>query len=102
VPSATFLGLGQLGGGLLAALTLALPLFFAGMVFSTSLRQAMNVDTAMASNLLGAILGGFIEYFSLLLGIGSLAWLAAVIYVLALLARAEAWAGEPAVVRAAE
>jgi SAM-dependent methyltransferase len=83
--SSGFLTLGQTGGGVLAALLLAVPIFFAGMVFSSSLQRIRSVDTAIASNLLGAILGGLIEYVSLVLGIGSLAWLAALLYVFALL-----------------
>lgn len=85
VPSRAFLNVAPQVGGWLAALFLALPLFFAGMVFSGSLRNVRDVDTAIASNLLGAILGGFVEYLSLVLGIGSLAWLAVAFYGLALL-----------------
>jgi hypothetical protein len=43
-------------------LLLALPIFFVGMVFSTSLRSVTEVEAAMASNLVGAILGGVLEY----------------------------------------
>jgi hypothetical protein len=82
-----FLGLGQLSGGAAGALLLALPIFFAGMVFSTSLRSVTEVDAAMASNLIGAILGGLLEYVSLVLGIGSLAWLAGLLYLLAVASR---------------
>ena len=82
-----FLGLGQLSGGTAGALLLALPIFFAGMVFSASLRSVSEVDTAMASNLIGAILGGLLEYLSLVLGIGSLAWLAGLLYLLAVASR---------------
>jgi hypothetical protein len=85
IPATTFLSLGQGTGGMLAALMLALPIFFAGMVFSGSLKRTESIDTAMASNLLGAILGGFVEYLTLLLGIGSLAWIAFLFYILALL-----------------
>lgn len=88
-PSALFLSLGQVQGGIAAALLLALPIFFAGMVFSGSLSAVAHVENAMASNLLGAILGGLIEYLSLILGIGSLSWLALLLYVLALLARGQ-------------
>jgi hypothetical protein len=89
-PTTVFLNLGQTLGGIAAALLLALPVLFAGMVFSTSLRGVQEVDTAMASNLIGAILGGLIEYLSLVLGIGSLAWLAALLYGLAVLTPARA------------
>ncbi len=85
IPATTFLSLGQGTGGMIAALMLALPIFFAGMVFSGSLKRTESIDTAMASNLLGAILGGFVEYLTLLLGIGSLAWIAFLFYILALL-----------------
>jgi hypothetical protein len=43
----------------------------------------------LASNLLGAIGGGFVEYLSLLLGIGSLSWIAAVLYLIALVTARE-------------
>jgi hypothetical protein len=89
VPSSVFLDLVPGFGGWIAALFLALPLFFAGMVFSGSLRNVQNVDTAMASNLLGSILGGLVEYLSLILGIGSLAWIALALYGLALVSRVE-------------
>jgi hypothetical protein len=84
IPSSMFLSLGQVTGGIFAALLLALPIFFAGMVFSGSLQRVQNIETAMASNLLGAIVGGFVEYLSLVLGIGSLAWLAFLLYAMAL------------------
>jgi len=92
IPAATFLSLGQVSGGTIAALVLALPIFFAGMVFSGSLKRVQEVDVAMASNLLGAILGGFVEYVTLLLGIGSLAWIAFLFYALAI---ATDWFGPP-------
>ena len=84
IPSSMFLSFGQVTGGIFAALLLALPIFFAGMVFSGSLQHVQNIETAMASNLLGAIVGGFLEYLSLALGIGSLAWLAFLLYATAL------------------
>lgn len=89
VPPDVFLNLVPGLGGWLAALFLALPLFFAGMVFSGSLRTVQNVDTAMASNLLGSILGGLMEYLSLILGIGSLGWIALALYALALASRTD-------------
>ncbi|MBI4675641.1 MAG: methyltransferase domain-containing protein [Chloroflexi bacterium] len=96
IPSAVFLSLGQVTGGMLAALLLALPIFFAGMVFSGSLKRVQNIETAMASNLLGAILGGFVEYLSLVLGIGSLAWVAFLLYALALAAPVQSTESETA------
>ena len=86
-PTTIFLSLGQVLGGTAGALLLALPILFAGMVFSGSLRPVQDVDAVMASNLMGAILGGLIEYLSLVMGIGSLAWLAGIFYCLAFVSR---------------
>jgi hypothetical protein len=88
-PTTVFLRLGQVPGGTVSALLLALPILFAGMVFSGSLRGVQNIDTAMASNLMGAILGGLVEYVSLILGLGSLAWVAAALYCLAIFTRVQ-------------
>jgi len=87
VPSSVFLSWNQGFGGMAAALVLAMPVFFSGVVFSVSFRQTTAVDNALASNLSGAILGGFTEYLSLLWGNGSLAWMAAILYALALVAK---------------
>lgn len=84
IPSSVFLNWNQGIGGVAAAIVLALPVFFAGLVFSVYLRRTSAVDTALASNLAGAILGGFSEYLSVIFGIGSLALLAALLYGLAL------------------
>jgi SAM-dependent methyltransferase len=55
-----------------ATTLLMLPLFFAGVIFATSLRRAPSLPRAFASNLLGAILGGFCEYASMALGFRNL------------------------------
>ncbi len=86
IPSSVFLGWGQLVGGTAAALLLALPVFFASMIFSISFRKTRAVEIALGSNLIGAILGGLTEYASLVTGIGALAWIAGVFYLLALVA----------------
>lgn len=52
-----------LGAGLLT-----LPVFFAGVVFSIFFRGAVQPRRALASNLFGAVLGGFAEYLSMLIG----------------------------------
>ena len=55
-----------------AALAFA-PIFFANLVFSYSFRDTKAADMAFASNLLGAVVGGAIEYVALVTGY----WLAA-------------------------
>ncbi len=44
------------------------PVFIANMIFSNSFRDAEMADVAFASNLLGIMFGGMLEYFSMLLG----------------------------------
>jgi hypothetical protein len=64
---------------------LTLPLFFSGLAFSSELDKARSVGVAMASNLLGAMLGGFLEYNSMYFGFRSLYVLALVLYAIAFL-----------------
>jgi hypothetical protein len=64
---------------------LTLPLFFSGFAFSTELKKAPSVAVALSSNLLGAMLGGFLEYNSMYFGFRSLYLLAGAMYLLAFL-----------------
>jgi spermidine synthase len=64
---------------------LTLPIFFAGLVFSSFLAERGSIPSAMASNLLGALLGGLLEYNALFLGYKSLYFLALGIYLVAAL-----------------
>ena len=50
-----------------AALAFA-PIFFANLVFAYSFRDTKTADMAFASNLLGAVVGGAIEYVALVSG----------------------------------
>lgn len=68
----TMLQWGWLAAALGATVLLVLPLFFAGVIFATSLRQSASLPRAFASNLLGAILGGLCEYSSMALGFRNL------------------------------
>jgi len=65
---------------------LSLPLFFAGLIFSESLRRAGETARPLASNLSGSVVGGVLEYGSLLWGIKSLYVIAALVYLGALFA----------------
>jgi hypothetical protein len=64
---------------------ITLPLFFAGVAFSTELRRSQSVAVALGSNLLGAMLGGCLEYNAMYFGYRSLYVLAMAVYALALL-----------------
>jgi hypothetical protein len=52
------------------------PIFFANLVFSYSFRDTKAADMAFASNLLGAVVGGAVEYVALVTGYG---WLLVVV-----------------------
>ena len=67
---------------LAAALAFA-PVFFANLVFSYSFRDTRTADMAFASNLLGAVIGGAIEYVALITGYGFLLVIVALLYLAA-------------------
>ncbi len=67
---------------LAAALAFA-PVFFANLVFSYSFRDTRTADMAFASNLLGAVVGGAIEYVALVTGYGFLLVIIALLYLAA-------------------
>jgi len=70
-------------GRVLGTLLLTLPLFFSGIAFSTELKRTTSVAGALSANLLGSMLGGFLEYNSMYFGIRSLYLIALVMYGLA-------------------
>jgi hypothetical protein len=64
---------------------LSLPLFFSGLAFSAAISRSGAVSGAMAANLAGAMVGGFLEYNSMYLGFTAMYWLALVVYGLAMI-----------------
>jgi hypothetical protein len=70
-----------LAGGLLVGL----PIGLAGVVFPSLFARAADPAVAFSSNLLGAIVGGALEYATMAFGIQSLGFLATVIYLVAFL-----------------
>jgi spermidine synthase len=70
-------------GRLETAALLSLPLMFSGIVFSTLLSAGAYISGIMATNLLGAIVGGLLEYNSMYFGFQALYPMAIVCYVLA-------------------
>ena len=60
------------------------PMFFAGVIFSRSFRDAGNPDQAFGSNIAGAVVGGLSESFSTLLGFRYLLLVALFFYILSM------------------
>ena len=67
--------------------TVVAPVFLANVIFSHSFRDTEKADVAFASNLLGIMAGGMLEYLSMLTGYHALLWLVLAFYALALLLR---------------
>ncbi|HEY7023347.1 MAG TPA: hypothetical protein VH371_00120 [Candidatus Limnocylindrales bacterium] len=68
----------------LVAVALAFaPIFFANLVFSYSFRDTTTADMSFASNLLGSVFGGALEYLALVTGYQFLLILVAGLYALA-------------------
>jgi SAM-dependent methyltransferase len=68
------------------AVTLAfVPIFLANLIFAERFRDAADTTAAFGANLLGAMVGGLLEYLSLLTGYRALLLLVAVLYALAFL-----------------
>ncbi|HET7182742.1 MAG TPA: fused MFS/spermidine synthase [Candidatus Limnocylindrales bacterium] len=68
---------------LLAGLVAFAPVFLANLVFTYSFRDTRTADMAFASNLLGAMAGGALEYVALLTGYRALLIIVAALYLLA-------------------
>ena len=83
VPASSLLWLGTAGQWLLGGLMVALPILFAALIFSTLFRESADPPRALAYNLLGAIVGGVLEYSSMAFGIKALYLIGALIYLLA-------------------
>jgi hypothetical protein len=65
---------------LLAALLLFLPIFFANLLFSVKFRNEDQASDLFGWNLLGAALGGVLEYSSMMVGYNALGLIVAVLY----------------------
>ena len=65
-------------------LVVPLPIFFAGLIFSTTFRRASNPSSFFGANLIGAMIGGFSEYLSMIVGNQNLMFLIIAAYLLTL------------------
>jgi hypothetical protein len=85
VPPSTLLGLGVVPRFLVAAALAFAPIFLANLVFAERFKEAASSTTAFGANLLGAMVGGLLEYVSLLVGYRALLIVAGALYGLAFL-----------------
>jgi SAM-dependent methyltransferase len=69
----------------LSAPLYAVPFLFASSIFASSFREAKDPSDALASNLMGSVLGGALECLSFALGLRALGFLALGLYALAYL-----------------
>ncbi len=75
-----------LSGRLLWTLLIVpLPIFFAGLIFSTTFRGAPVPSMAIGANLIGAVVGGFCEYLAMSIGSRRLSMLVMAAYLGSLL-----------------
>jgi len=65
-------------------LVVPLPIFFAGLIFSTTFRQTSNPSSFFGANLIGAMIGGFSEYLSMIIGNRNLMFLVIGAYLVSL------------------
>jgi spermidine synthase len=84
IPVRDVLWLGLAGQWLIGGLLVALPILFAATIFATLFRTRTNPTRALAYNLVGAIVGGVLEYSSMVTGVKALYLIAAAAYVGAL------------------
>jgi len=81
---------------LAAAIALAFgPIFVANVIFAERFRESASSTLAFGTNLLGAMVGGLLEYTALIVGYRDLLVLAAILYAGALLTRPRSLGGAP-------
>lgn len=86
VPMSAYLALDLGWRYVLSVLVASLPLFFGSMIFSFHIRDRKDLGTILGINLLGAMVGGFLEYLSMLTGLKFLYVVAMILYLVAYLA----------------
>ncbi|MDD4979660.1 MAG: hypothetical protein PHC54_00110 [Candidatus Omnitrophica bacterium] len=82
-PVTNLLRLGFLAKILSAGILLALPIFFTSLIFAVILKHTKDTGIALGSNLLGAVIGGFLEYTSMIWGLNALYLIALGLYIIA-------------------
>ncbi len=85
---------------LLSVLLVGGPIFFASVCFALRFRARPAADIAFGWNLLGAVAGGLVEFFSMSLGLKALTLIAVVAYLTAFLIRSRTSGAEVTVAEA--
>jgi SAM-dependent methyltransferase len=93
VPSAWLLALPLVARAALAITIAFLPIFAANVIFSKRFAETVEPTVAFGANLLGAMVGGCLEYLALLTGYNALLVVAAGLYIGAYLIRPRRAAG---------
>jgi hypothetical protein len=70
-----------------ALFVVPLPIFFAGLIFSTTFRDSRDPSASFGANLIGATIGGFCEYLGMAFGSNALSLLVMAAYVSSFLCR---------------
>jgi hypothetical protein len=83
IPRSSLLGLPFIPRLIFAIVLAFLPIFIANLVFAQRFRDTSDALTAFSANLLGAMVGGLLEYTSMVLGYRNLLLVALVAYGLA-------------------
>ena len=83
VPADSLLSLGPLPRFVAAVALAFAPVYLANLIFAERFRSVGDSTVAFGANLLGAMVGGVVEYLSLLIGYRSLLLVAAGVYALA-------------------
>jgi SAM-dependent methyltransferase len=87
VPTDALLGFSVVPRFLLATTLAFFPIFVANLIFAERFRDTADPTAAFGANLLGAMLGGTLEYLSLLVGFRALLLVVAALYLIAYLTR---------------
>jgi len=87
VPTDALLGFSVVPRFLLATSLAFFPIFVANLIFAERFRDTADPTAAFGANLLGAMLGGTLEYLSLLVGFRALLFVVATLYLVAYLTR---------------
>ena len=85
IPPSMLTGLPVVTRGALGGMINGLPVAFAGVIVSILLARSRNAAASLGSNLLGSVVGGCLEYLSMVAGLRALALLALALYLGALL-----------------
>jgi hypothetical protein len=85
VPHRAILGFSLTGRMLWTLVLVPLPVFFAGLIFSTTFREGRSASSCFGANLIGSTMGGFAEYLGMMLGYQGLSMLVIIAYLASLL-----------------